>query len=158
MPPKEYEKGQPFFAIDGERLEPLTLLSDDGIEMIQTSDLEDNESHNFDDNKEFEITFEVDKEAARKFYSMASPQHGEKLVVETSCVCDSTLVFLIQLIQTLKKMGCTNIKWRSEEVENPNPAWMSTRFIATGIIWNTNNFRKLHGIPIKRRFRHGSKN
>lgn len=153
MPPKEYEKGQPFFAIGGERWEPLTPLGDDGIEMIQTSDLEEYEPHSFGDNKELEISLEVDKETARKFYSMASPQHGEKMVVETSCVCDSTLVFLIQLIQTLKKLGCTNIKWRSEEVENPNPAWMSTRFIATGIIWNTNNFRKLHGIPMKRRRR-----
>lgn len=151
MPPKGYEEGHLFFAIGGECWEPLAPLGDDGIEMIQTSDLEDYESHNFGDNREFEISFEVDKEAARKFYSIASPKHGDKLVVETSCVCDSTLVFLIQLIQTLKKLGCTNIKWRSEEVENPNPAWMSTRFIATGIIWNTNNFRKLHGIPMKRR-------
>lgn len=153
MPPKECEKGQPFFAIGGERWEPLVPLNDDGIEMIQTSDLEDYESHNFGDNREFEISFEVDKEAARKFYSIASLKHGDKLVVETSCVCDSTLVFLIQLIQTLKKLGCTNIKWRSEEVENPNPAWMNTRFIATGIVWNTNNFRKLHEIPMKRRIR-----
>ena len=153
MPTKEYEKGQPFFTIGGERWEPLTPLEDDGIEMIETSNLEEYESHSFEDNKEWEISFEVDKETARKIYSMASPQHGEKLVVETSCVCDSTLVFLIQLIQTLKKLGCTNIKWRSEEIVNPNPAWMSTRFIATGIIWNTNNFRKLHGIPMKRRFR-----
>ena len=153
MPTKEYEKGQPFFTIGGERWEPLTPLGDDGIEMIETSNLEEYESHSFEDNKEWEISFEVDKETARKIYSMASPQHGEKLVVETSCVCDSTLVFLIQLIQTLKKLGCTNIKWRSEEVENPNPAWMSTRFIATGIVWNTNNFRKLHGIPMKRRKR-----
>ena len=151
MPPKEYEKGQPFFAIGGERWEPLAPLGDDSIEMIETSDLEEYESHNFGKNKEFEISLDVDKETARKFYSMASPKHGEKLVVETSCVCDSTLVFLIQLIQTLKKLGCTNIKWRSEEVENPNPAWMKTRFIATGIIWNTNNFRKLHGVPMKRR-------
>lgn len=155
MPPKEYEKGLPFFAIDGERWEPLTPLNDVDTEdgMIQTSDLEEYEPHSFGDNKDWEIFFEVDKETAQKFYSMASPKHGEKLVVETSCVCDSTLVFLVQLIQTLKKFGCTNIKWRSEEVENPNPAWMGTRFIATGIIWNTNNFRKLHGIPMKRRRR-----
>lgn len=150
MPPKEYEKGQPFFAIGGERWEPLTP---DSIEVIETSALEEYESLNFGRNKEFEISLDVDRETARKFYSMASPKHGDKLTVETSCVCEGTLVFLIQLIQTLKKLGCTNIKWRSEEVENPNPAWMSTRFIATGIIWNTNNFRKLHGIPMKRRRR-----
>ena len=76
--------------------------------------------------------------------------NGKKMVCETSCLCDGTLTFLIQLIQSLRDIGCTNIKWKSEEVENPEPLWMKTRFIAYGVIWNTNNFRKLHGIPMKR--------
>ncbi len=151
MPTKEYEKGQTFFAIGGEHWEPLAPLGDDSIEMIQTSDLEEYAPHSFEDNGKFEMTFDMDKETARKFHAMFLPKYGDKLNVETSCVCDGTLTFGIQLIQELARMGAANIKLRSEEVKNPNPAWMSVKFIATGIIWNTNNFRRLHGIPMKRR-------
>lgn len=153
MPPKEYEKGQPFFIIGGERWESLVPLGDDGIEMIETSDLEEYLSYSPSENRELEMTFDMDKETARKFHAMLLPKHGDKLTLETSCICDGTLAFGVHLMQKLAKMGATNIKLRSEEVENPNPAWMKTRFIATGIIWNTNNFRKLHGIPMRRRYK-----
>lgn len=148
MPPKEFQElPAPFILINGEKIEKLT----DFTEKIEASELEELEFHNLGGDDGFEISFDVDKQLAQKLHEKLQPKHGEKLTVETSCVCDSTLVFAIQLMQSLAKIGATNIKIRSEEVENPNPAWMKTRFIATGIIWNTNNFRKLHGIPMKRR-------
>lgn len=145
MPPKELQT--PFISINGTKFEPLT----DFTEQIETSDLEEYKSHNFSGKGGFEISFNMDKQETQKLHVALQPRHGEKLTVETSCVCDGTLVFAIQLMQSLMKMGATNINIRSEEVENPDPAWMKMRFIATGIVWNTNNFRKLHGIPMKRR-------
>ena len=150
MPPKDFQElPTPFIAIDGTRFEPPT----DCTEQIEASELEEYEYHDFSVNDGFEISFDMDKQVAQKFHNALQPKHGEKLTVETSCVCDSTLVFAVQLMQSLAKIGATNIKIRSEEVENPNPAWMKTMFIATGIVWNTNNFRKFHGVPMKRRKR-----
>ena len=148
MPPKDFQElPMPFITINGTKFEPIT----DCTEQIEASDLEEYGTHNFSGKGEFEVSFDMDRKIAQKLHSALQPRHGEKLAVEASCVCDSTLVFAIQLMQSLAKIGATNIKIRSEEVKNPNPAWMKTRFIATGIVWNTNNFRKLHGIPIKRR-------
>ena len=147
MPPKELPT--PFILISGTEFKPLTDCT--SFEQIEASELEDYESRNFNGNDEFEITFDMDKKEVQKLYAALQPRHGEKLTVEISCVCDSTLVFAIQLMQALAKIGATNIEIRNEEVENPNPAWMKMRFIATGIVWNTNNFRKLHGVPMKRR-------
>ena len=146
MPTKELEKC--FISIDGKVFEPLNDIDEISIE---TSSLDRTKSYNFGEDKSFEATFNIDKKETEKLHTVLQPKHGEKLTVETSCVCDSTLVFAVQLMQALKRIGATNIKIRSEEVENPNPAWMKTRFIATGIIWNTNNFRRLHGVPMKRR-------
>lgn len=148
MPPKDFQElPTPFIAINGAKFEPPSDIT----ERIEASELEDYEYHSLYGNGGFEISFNMDKQLAQKLHAELQPKHGEKLTVETSCVCDSTLVFAIQLMQALEKIGATNIKIRSEEVENPNPTWMSTRFIATGIIWNTNNFRRLHGVPMKRR-------
>lgn len=148
MPPKDFQElPTPFIAINGTKFEPLT----DCTEQIEASELEEYEYHDFSGSDGFEISFDMDKKVAQKLHAALQPRYGDKLTVETSCVCDSTLVFAIQLMQSLAKIGATNIKIRSEEVENPNPAWMKTRFIATGIVWNTNNFRKLHGVPMKRR-------
>ena len=143
---KELEKC--FISIDGKVFEPLNDIDEISIE---TSSLDRTKSYNFGEDKSFEATFNIDKKEAERLHTVLQPKHGAKLTVETSCICDGTLCFAIQLLYKLSRMGATNIKWRSEEVENPNPAWMKTRFIATGIIWNTNNFRKLHGIPMKRR-------
>ena len=145
---KELEKC--FISIDGKVFEPLNDIDEISIE---TSSLDRTKSYNFGEDKSFEATFNIDKKEAEKLHTVLQPKHGAKLTVETSCVCDGTLVFAVQLMQALKRIGATNIKIRSEEVENPNPAWMKTRFIATGIIWNTNNFRRLHGVPMKRRKR-----
>ena len=150
MPPKDFQElTTPFIAINGTKFEPMT----DCAEQIEASELEEYGYHDFSGNDGFEISFDMDKKVAQKLHAALQPRHGEKLTVETSCICDSTLVFAIQLIQSLAKIGATNIKIRSEEVENPNPAWMKTRFIAIGIVWNTNNFRKFHGVPMKRRKR-----
>ena len=123
----------------------------DLTEQIETSELEEPEFHNFGRYDGFEISFDADKKLAQKLHEKLQPKHGEKLTVETSCVCDGTLLFLDKLIQSLEKRGATNIKIRSEELENPNSKLMDTRFIATGIIWNTNNFKKMHRVPMKRR-------
>lgn len=148
MPTKEFQELPiPFVVIDRKKLKKPVDLT----EQIETSELEEPKFHNLCGDDGFEISFDMDKQLTQKLHAELQPRHGEKLTVETSCVCDSTLIFAIQLMQALAKIGATNIKIRSEEVENPNPAWMKTRFIATGIIWNTNNFRKLHGIPMKRR-------
>lgn len=148
MPPKDFQElPTPFIAINGTRFEPLSDIT----EQIEASELEEHEFHDLNGNGGFEVSFDMDKKVAQKLHAAFQPRHGAKLTVETSCICDSTLVFAIQLMQSLAKIGVTNIKIRSEEVENPNPAWMKTRFIATGIVWNTNNFRKFHGVPMKRR-------
>lgn len=147
MPPKELPT--PFIAINGTRFEPPSDIA----EQIEASELEEHEFHDLNGNGGFEISFDMDKKVAQKLHAALQPRRGEKLTIETSCICDGTLVFAIQLMQSLAKKGATNIDIRSEEVENPDPAWMKTRFIATGIEWNTNNFRKLHGIPMKRRKR-----
>lgn len=150
MPPKDFQElTTPFIAINGTKFEPLTDCS----EQIEASELEEYEFHDLNGNGGFEISFDVDKKVAQKLHVALQPRHGEKLTVEISCVCDGTLIFAIQLMQSLEKIGATNIKIRSEEVENPDPAWMKTRFIATGIVWNTNNFRRLHGVPMKRKKR-----
>ena len=146
MPPKELQTL--FISINGKVFEPLNDIEEISIE---TSNSDRTKSYNFGEDKSFEATFNIDKKEAEKLRAELQPKHGSKLTVKASCVCDSTLVFAIQLMQSLAKIGATNIKIRSEEVKNPNPAWMKTRFIATGIVWNTNNFRKLHGIPMKRR-------
>lgn len=150
MPPKDFQELPiPFIAINSTKFEPLTGCT----EQIEASELKEYEPHIFSGNDSFEISFDIDKQVAQKLHAALQPIHGAKMTVEISCVCDSALVFPIQLTQTLERIGATNIKIRSEEVENPNPAWMKTRFIATGIVWNTNNFRKLHGVPMKRRKR-----
>lgn len=149
MPPKELPT--PFIKINETQFKPLTDLT--SFEQIEVSDLDEYEPHKLDGNDGFEIPFNMDKKVAQKLHTALQPKHGEKLTVETSCVCDGTLIFAIQLMQSLGKIGATNIKFRSEEVKNPDPAWMSIRFIATGIVWNTNNFRRMHRIPMKRRNR-----
>lgn len=154
MPTKELQTNTVYFGIenpngDFTKLGPLGNSVE--VEQIEVSDLEKYKSNTFNRNGELEISFDMDKQVAQKIYAELQPKHGEKLTVETSCVCDGTLLFAVQLMQSLAKIGATNIKIRSEEVENPEPAWMKTRFIATGTIWNTNNFRRLHGIPMKRR-------
>lgn len=148
MPTKDFQElPTPFIAINGTKFEPPS----DCTKQIEASELEEHEFHDLTGNGGFEVFFDMDKKIAQKLHAALQPRRGEKLTVETSCICDSTLVFAIQLMQALAKIGATNIKIRSEEVENRNPAWMKTRFIATGIVWNTNNFRKLHGVPMKRR-------
>lgn len=150
MPPKDFQElPTPFITINGTKFDSMT----DCTEQIEASELEDYESHDLNGNGGFEISFDMDRGVAQKLHNALQPRHGAKLTVETSCICDGTLVFAIQLMQSLAKMGATNIDIRSEEVENPDPAWMKMRFIATGIVWNTNNFRKLHGVPMKRRKR-----
>lgn len=100
---------------------------------------------------EFEATITgKNKKSAELFNQMDKADSG-MMKIEVSSVCDGTLIFAAWLIQALQRMGATNIKVRTENVENPDPAWMSCRFVATGIVWNTNNYRKMHGIPIKRR-------
>lgn len=100
---------------------------------------------------EFEATITgKNKKSAELFNQMDKADSG-MMKIEVSSVCDGTLIFAAWLIQALQRMGATNIKVRTENVENPDPAWMSCRFVATGIVWNTNNFMKMHGIPMKRR-------
>lgn len=147
MPQKELQTL--FISINGTKFEPLTDCN--SLEQIEVSDIDEYIPHKLDVNSRFEISFDMDEQAAQKLHTTLQPKHGKKLTVETSCVCDGTLVFAIQLIQRLRKLGAVNIKLRNEEVENPNPTWMRTKFIATGIMWNTNNYRRLHGIPMKRR-------
>ena len=148
MPPRELQT--PFISINGKVFEHLNDIEEISIE---TSNSDRTKSYNFGESKSFQVLFELDKQEAEKLHAELQPKHGEKLTVETSCVCDGTLIFAIQIIHKLELMGATNIKIRSEEIENPDPAWMKTRFIATGIVWNTNNWRRMHGIPMKRRIK-----
>lgn len=131
------------------KFEPIADCTD----VIESVGLEEYEINNLSGNGKLELSFNIDKQAAQEIHSVLHPNHGEKLTVETSCVCDGTLLFAIQLMQTLVRIGAVNIKLWSEMVEDPDPKWMSCRFIANGIVWNTNNFRKMHGIPMKRRGR-----
>lgn len=147
---------------DDSKLGKLFIETGDGYKEFSKTesisiDSEDVRAPQFLSNKnhaeetEFEIDFDMDKKESQKLHSYLQPEHGRKLTIEKSCICDGTLAFGFQLMQALSRVGATNITLRSEEVENPDPAWMSCRFIATGIVWNTNNFRRMHGIPMKRR-------
>lgn len=106
--------------------------------------------------RHFESSFEIDKKQLKEFAKALQPKHGEKIEMECSCICDGTLVFAIKLIQELRKKGCVNIKVRSEYVQKPERPWEQTKFIATGILWNTNNWRKMHGLTMIRRRRKGN--
>lgn len=129
------------------KIEPVSIASED----VGNPQLLIGSDHT--DEKKFEIDFDMEKKEAQKLHSYLQPEHGCKLMIEKSCICDRTFFFGFQLMQALSRVGATNITLHSEEVGNPDPAWMSCKFIASGIIWNTNNFRRLHGIPMKRRGR-----
>lgn len=73
---------------------------------------------------------------------------GEKVYYEISCICDGTLYYAIQLARVLKGIGCVCIHVKSETIEDANPPWMNCRFIATGVMRNTNNWRRMHGLPM----------
>lgn len=77
---------------------------------------------------------------------------GKKIKFQMiSGICDGTLIFAFKLIKHLEFLGCTNIRVESEEVENKETKQLGTIFKATGIRWETNNFRRLHRLPMKRR-------
>lgn len=150
MPPKEKELTKLFITINGKVFEPLSDIKELSVE---TSGLDDEiKSSGFTESGEFKCRLDIHRGTLGKPYAGTQIYCG-KITVETSCVCDGTLCFAIELMQKLAKIGAVNIKCRSEEVQNPNPSWMRTKFIVSGIIRNTNNFRKLHGIPMKRRWK-----
>lgn len=100
--------------------------------------------------RHFEVSFETDITQLKEFVKVLRPKHGEKIEMQCSCICDGTLAFAIELIRELERRGCINIKIRSEYIENEEKPWMKTKYIATGILFNTNNWRKMHGVPMHR--------
>lgn len=101
--------------------------------------------------RQFEMSFEIDKNQLAELVKELQPKHGEKLTLKCSCVCDGTLEHATELIRKLEKRGCVNISVRSEIVQNKECQWMNTKFTATGIFWNTNNWRRIHGVPMVRK-------
>lgn len=91
-------------------------------------------------NEYHEISFDTDKKLIQKINSEIFSKNEDKLLIETSCVCDGTLAFGVHLVEKLESIGATDIKLRSEEVDNPDPEWMKTRFIASGFICNIDDF------------------
>ena len=145
MPTKDLVK---FFSIGANIFESV----DDVAEIsLEDPELDETDLHDFDEGKIFEASFAIDGKEAERLYDELQPKHGEKMKMETFCICDGTTECEIQVIKALKEIGATNIKVRCEEVKNSDLEWIGIKFVATGIVWNTNNFRRLHGIPIKRR-------
>lgn len=146
MPPGELEKF--FLSMDGKAFESI-----DDVAEISLEDPEPYETdlYDFDEGKIFESSFAIDEKEVERLYDDLQPKHGEKMKMEAFCICDGTPECAIQVIKALKKIGATNIKLRFEEVKNSDLEWMGIKFVATGIVWNTNNFRRLHGVPMKRR-------
>lgn len=142
MPPKEVKAH--FIEANG-KLEPLTDITE-----VELSNLRECAYKNFVGNDGLEISFAIDKRKARMLCTALQIDQGSKVEIEVSDVC-GTFLSAVQLAQELARFGATNIKLRSEKVENPDPKRRLFRFVATGIFWNTNNFRKMHGLPMKRR-------
>ena len=148
MPPKEKQN----FIIG--------IMTDDGFQEIpppQDYDFSENlespvEQEELDvlDGVSFEFELEVDED---KFKQALLETDGAKMILSLFCICDGTFFFAKSLIDALKSVGCTNIKVRSETIENPEKPWMNCKFIVSGVVWDTNNWRKMHGLPMKRRKR-----
>lgn len=102
-------------------------------------------------NREGIFEFTLNSDLDKKIINDITRGKGGKVIYEASRICDGTLIFLIDLIESLKKIGCVNIKYTEETVKNPEPIWMNTKFIVTGIMYDTNNWRKLHGLPMIRK-------
>lgn len=127
------------------KIEPIRIDS----ENVNTPQFLSNSNHS----EKIEFEAKIDKKESIELFKQLIQEDAGRMVLEVSCVCDGTYIFAVWLMQVLQRMGATNIKFHSEIVENPDPFWMSCRFIVNGIVWNTNNFRKMHGIPMKRRHR-----
>lgn len=152
MPPK-HEDFKLYYSLGGEEFAPIgdiqkmpELDADD--EMIETSNLPEFPT-GFGE-QEVSVDFQDSGDGLKE---LLEPKHGEKIYYETSCVCDGTLYFAVQFVLALKKIGCMCINVRSETVNDANPPWMNCRFIVSGIMWNTNNWRRMHGVPMIRRKR-----
>ena len=145
MPTKDLEK---FFSIGANIFESV----DDVVEIsLEDPEPDETDLYDFDEGKIFEASFAIDGKKAERLYDELQPKHGEKMKMETFCICNGTTECAIQVIKALKEIGATNIKVRFEEVKNSDLEWIGIKFVATGIVWNTNNFRRLHGTPMKRR-------
>lgn len=120
--------------------------------MIDAEVLDDSKCYEKNDYS-FSSCLELDSFAAQKILNMEKQHKGKIIYKVPSGCCDGSMHFAVQLYSGLKRIGCTNIKIYSEDIKNPIPTWAHTNFIATGIMWNTNNWRKLHGIPMIRKRR-----
>lgn len=129
------------------KIEPISIDSED----VRTPQWLSDSNHK--EEKEFEFDVGIDKKESIELFNQLIQEGTGRMELEASCVCDGTYIFAVWLMQALQRMGATNIKFHSEILENPDPFWMSCRFVSTGIVWNTNNFRRMHGIPMKRRHR-----
>lgn len=126
-------------------MEQITL----GTETVDVSELEEYMFHV--NPGYFEMSFETDKGQVAEFIKALQPKHGDRLIFEYSCICDGTLTYAVELIRKLRKNGCINIKIHSEIIQNQECPCESTKFIAIGIFWNTNNWRKMRGVPMTRK-------
>ena len=145
MPTKDLEK---FFSIGANIFESV----DDVVEIsLEDPEPDETDLYDFDEGKIFETSFAIYGKEAEQLYDELQPKHGEKMKMETFCICDGAKECEIWVIKALKEIGATNIKVRFEEVKNSDLEWIGIKFVATGIVWNTNNFRRLHGTPMKRR-------
>ena len=74
---------------------------------------------------------------------------AEKEIVERSCLTDGdAYIFVPMLMRELLDMGCEDIKFRMED--SPSE-WFGHRFVVSGIRWKANNWRRIHGFPMRRR-------
>lgn len=119
-------------------------------EIIDVEVLDDSTFLHKNDGYFFEY-LEPNSSITQRLLDIEKRHRGEIVYEVSSGGCDGSMYFAVQLYFALKRIGCTNIKIYSEDMENPIPAWAHTKFIATGIMWNTNNWRKLHGFPMMRK-------
>lgn len=152
-------EGKKHMPIETMKASKIMIMTENGLQEFYVGEilLETKKDESFELNETIEISkqfggwsFEVDKKKIRKIIKAIQPKHGEKIEMQCSCICDGTLAFAIELIRELKRRGCVNIRTRSEYIENEDKQWMKTKYVATGILFNTNNWRKMHGVPVHR--------
>lgn len=149
MPTKDYEDLElGLIDFDGQFHEIHSLSAGIEPDTVDVSVLDD--TPRIFRNEDIELEFWVkDTQNLKRLFE--KEQKGSKIICETDCICDGTITYAVQLAIVLKAIGCVCISVRSETVEDANPEWMNCRFIASGIMWNTNNWRRMHEVPMKRR-------
>ena len=98
MPTKDLEK---FFSIGANIFESV----DDVVEIsLEDPEPDETDLYDFDEGKIFEASFAIDGKKAERLYDELQPKHGEKMKMETFCICNGTTECAIQVLKALKEI------------------------------------------------------